>query len=213
MKKLNNSAYSAGLTGCGFMLSEMIAILPILMQLNAEDLLRQEVYRNEYLSMRSEATRSRAIAEFKRRYAAMPKSFWEDFLLMTPEEQRIAMFFVILKTYRIAFDCQTNVVLKRWISANQYAYKSDFVNLMNDHSIVDDFVLSWTDATKGKVASTLITILRQVGLMSADSGQLHSIYLPDTSWAYYYKIGEPWFLDACLLEPYEVERIKQSALL
>ena len=208
----SNSIYSAGLTGCGFMLSEMIAVLPILMQPNADDLLRQEVYKNEYLAMRSEATRSRAIAEFKRRYAAMPHSFWLDFLNMSPDAQRIAMFFVILKAYRIAFDCQTNIVLPRWVSANRTVLKADLVNMMNDPSVVDEFVLSWTDATKAKVASTILTILRQVGLMSSDYGQLQPVYLPDADWAYYFHIGEPWFLDACLLEPYEIERIKQNAL-
>lgn len=27
---------------------------------------------------------------------------------------------------------------------------------------------------------------------------------------YYLRIGEPWFLEACLLQPYQIENIKKS---
>ena len=75
----------------------------------------------------------------------------------------------------------------------------------------DPFVDSWSDATKRKVVGSYLTILRKVGILD-DSDTLHPVSLPDTDFAFYLTIGEPWFLEACLLQPYEIERIKDSAL-
>jgi len=41
---------------------------------------------------------------------------------------------------------------------------------------------------------------------------LQPMQASDQSFAYYIKIGEPWFLDACLLQPWEIDRIKQYAI-
>ena len=207
-----NSPYSAGLTGCGFMQEEMTNVLPLLMQPNADELLRQEVVQNKYLAIRTETTRSRAVAEFKRRYSSMPKTFWEDYLNMSPSAQQVAMFFVILKTYRIAFDWQVDVVVKRWISVSQSLTKMDLLNHFNEISLRDEFVASWTDNTKSKVAAAYMAILKKIGMLNEKTGQLSSLCLTDEEWSYYIQIGESWFLDACLLQPYEVERIKQYAL-
>ena len=208
----NNSPYSAGLTGCGFMQDEMTSVLPLLMQPNSDELLRQEVIRNEYLAIRTETTRSRAVAEFKRRYSSVPKTFWEDYINMSSSAQQVAMFFVILKTYRITFDWQVDVVVKHWISVSQSINKMDLLNHINEISVRDEFVASWTDSTKSKVAVAYLTILKKIGMLNEKTGQLSSLCLTDEEWSYYIQIGESWFLDACLLQPYEVERIKQYAL-
>ena len=44
------------------------------------------------------------------------------------------------------------------------------------------------------------------------SETLSPIYLSDEEFAFYLKLGEAWFLDACLLQQYEINRIKQVAL-
>lgn len=75
----------------------------------------------------------------------------------------------------------------------------------------DSFVDSWSDATKRKIVGSYLTILRKVGILD-DSDALHPVSLPDADFAFYLTIGEPWFLEACLLQPYEIERIKDSAL-
>lgn len=208
----NNSPYSAGLTGCGFMQEEMTNVLPLLMHPNADELLRQEVIQNEHLAIRTETTRNRAIAEFKRRYSSVPRTFWETYLNMSPNAQQVAMFFVILKTYRITFDWQVDVVVKHWNSVSQSINKMDLLNHFNEVGIRDEFVASWTDLTKSKVAVAYLAILKKIGMLDAKTGQLSPLYLSDEDWAYYIRIGEPWFLNACLLQCYEVERIKQYAL-
>ena len=65
---------------------------------------------------------------------------------------------------------------------------------------------SWSDATKKKVASGYLSILRHVNMLDSDD-RLQA--LRPTNINFYFGIGEPWFLDACLLEPYEIETLKQ----
>jgi hypothetical protein len=207
----NNSPYSAAITGCGFMIDEMTAVLPLLMSDNADALLRDEKINNRLLKINTEQTRKKAITEFKRRYKSMPLSFWKDYLDMSPQAQNVAMFFVILKAYRICFDFQVNVVIKKWNSVSQSVTFNDVFMQMMEIAADDAFVDSWSDATKRKVVGSYLTILRKVGILD-DSDALHPVSLPDADFAFYLTIGEPWFLEACLLQPYEIERIKDSAL-
>ncbi len=193
------------------MIDEMTAVLPLLMSDNADALLRDEKINNRLLKINTEQTRKKAITEFKRRYKSMPLSFWKDYLDMSPQAQNVAMFFVILKAYRICFDFQVNVVIKKWNSVSQSVTFNDVYMQMMEIAADDTFVDSWSDATKRKVVGSYLTILRKVGILD-DSDALHPVSLPDADFAFYLTIGEPWFLEACLLQPYEIERIKDSAL-
>ena len=77
----------------------------------------------------------------------------------------------------------------------------------NEIAAKDEFVDSWSDSTKGKVASAYLTILRKVGMLSNDN-RLHSLLC--NNYYYYLAKGESWFLEACLLQPYEIDNIKKS---
>lgn len=208
----NTSPYSAAITGCGFMIDEMTAVLPLLMSDNADALLKDEIVNNQLLKINTETTRRRAIAEFVRRYKTMTVSFWNDYLAMSEDQQRVAMFFVILKTYRICFDFQINVVLKNWRSVSQAVSKDDLMMELTNIAAQDAFVDAWSVQTKSKVAATFLSILRHVGFVERDGYQIKRVSLPASSWQYYLRIGEAWFLDACLLPPYEIETIKTTAL-
>lgn len=208
----NNSPYSAAITGCGFMINEMTAVLPLLMSDDADALLKDEIINNNLLKINTETTRRRAVAEFVRRYKAMPVSFWNDYLAMPEDEQRIAMFFVILKTYRICFDFQINVVLKNWRSVSQTVSRADLLMCIDDIAAQDAFVDSWSEKTYDKIAAAYMGILRHAGFVERDGNQIKRVSLPASSWQYYLRIGEAWFLDACLLPPYEIETIKNAAL-
>ena len=77
----------------------------------------------------------------------------------------------------------------------------------------DAFVDSWSDGTKNKVASSYLTILNQAGIYDKKTMELHQASdVSDSTYAYYVNIGQDWFLEACLLYPYEVEKVKQEAL-
>lgn len=207
MSKIN-SPYTAAITGGGFLYEETKILLPLLQAEHSEELLQKEKINNELLHINAESSRSKAITEIKRRYQAMPKTFWSDFQAMTNEDQLVALFFVILKTYKICFDFHVNVTLRKWNSISPYLDKSDIMMEFNEISAQDNFVDSWSDNTKEKVASTYLTILRKVGML--DENRLKP--LTCSNFSYYLTKGEPWFLEACLLQPYEIENLKKTMI-
>lgn len=206
------SPYSASITGCGFMYEEMRALLPMLMSPDRDPLLKEELLKGEHLMMSSERARSRAIPEFVKRYNAVPKSFWNWFLTLNDKSQRVAMFYVILKTYKIVFDLHINVVLEHWRGVDQRVSKNDLMMEFNEISAKDAFVESWSENTKDRVASAVCSVLRKVGLMEEKNFDLKPIDFSDIDSTYYIQNNELWFLEACFLEPYEVQKIKEGQL-
>ena len=203
------SIYSAALTGCSFMIDEMNACLPLLMDDNSEALMKQEVSENNVMMMKSQQTRYRASVEFKRRYNAVPGDFWNKYLLMGRQQQLMAMYYVCLKTYRILFDLHINVALKKWKSAARTVTKNDAMSEIYEIAANDEFVDSWSEETKDRVASSFLTFMRKAGLLS-ETGELQAPRLQDAEYRIFIEMGDEWFLQACFLEIYEIERIKES---
>ena len=208
----NGSKYNAGLTGCRFCLDEMNRVLPLLLSEDSEALLAAELKNNEYLLIRTESSRSRTMSELRRRFDAMSVDFWEYYQTLGEESQRAAMLYVVLKTYKIAMDFHLNVTVNKWKSVEQSVSVDDLMIEFNDIACKDEFVDSWSDATRKKIASSYLTILRQSGLLNERTELLQPLRIPDEDFVYYIKLGDTWFLEACLLLPYEIERIKSYAL-
>lgn len=190
------------------MIDEMNACLPLLMDENSEDLLKEEVYSGKILMMKSVQTRSRAVFEFKRRYNAVPKDFWQNYLNMSRQQQLVAMYYVCMKTYRILFDLHINVALKKWKSANRIVTKKDAMSEIFEISSNEEFVDSWSLETKDRVASSFLTYMRRAGFLN-NSGELQAPNLQDAEYAIFIEMGDEWFLQACFLEAFEIDRIKQ----
>lgn len=208
MKK-NNSPYTAAITGGGFLYDETNLLLPLMMSEDSEMLLKKEKLENNLLQINRQTSRDRAIFEIKRRYNAVQKTFWEDYLSMEQNAQKIALFFVILKTYKICFDFQINVTRNKWQSISRSLTKDDLLMELNEIGARDEFVDSWSDNTRDRLASAYLSILRKVGMLDEEN-ELHPVKDTDDNMAYYIRIGEQWFLDACLLQPYEISEIKKA---
>ena len=200
------------MTGCGFMHSEMTAMLPLLLAPDADALIKQEITENNILLIKSESSRKRTVAEFRRRFNAVPREFWEWYNTVSENTQLFAMFFVNLKAYRILFDFQVNVVVNNWNGISQSVSYNDILSEMYQISANDDFVDSWSDETKNKVVSWFITMISKVGLLDKKTSQLSSPIINEEEFAYFLKINEAWFLDACLLDPFVINRIKSFAV-
>lgn len=200
------------MTGCSFMHNEMKAMLPLLLSPDADTLLKKEISENNILLIKSETSRKKAVLEFKRRFNAVPREFWEWFATVSESTQLWAMFFVNLKTYRIYFDFQVNVVLNKWNGISRTITYNDILSEFYQISASNAFVDSWSKETKDRITSSFITLLRKVGLLDAKTSELRSPQVNEEEFAYFLKINEAWFLDACLLEPYVINRIKTYAL-
>ncbi len=201
------SPYTAALTGGGFLFEETLVLLPLLQAENSEVLLQKEKVNNNVLHINAETSRKKVITEIRRRYQAVPLPFWDDFKKMSDSDKKIALFYVILKTYKICFDFHVNVTMRRWNSISKSVDKEDLLMEFNEISAHDDFVDSWSDTTKSKVAGAYLTILRKVGMLDEDN-HLHSLRCDN--YEYYLAKGEPWFLEACLLQPYEIQAVRSG---
>jgi len=205
MSKID-SIYSAALTGCSFMIDEMNACLPLLMDENSEELMRREVSENNVMMMKSQKSRSKASLEFRRRYNAVPSQFWVKYQNMSRQQQLMAMYYVCLKTYRILFDLHINVALKKWKSANRTVTKNDAMSEIYEIAANDTFVDSWSEETKDRVASSFLTYMRKAGILN-ETGELQAPKLQDSDYRIYVELGDSWFLQACFLEQYEIQNI------
>ena len=207
-----NSPYSATITGCAFLYNEFVRILPLLMDENAAELLKGEVQNNHILQVNSQKARQTFINEFKRRYYAAPALFWKHFVTLGEPAQRIGLLYAILKAYKLVFDFHFNVTIKRWNSIEQTLCKNDIMREFSELSSRDAFVDSWTDKTGEGCSSQDLTILRQSGLLQEKTNELQAPRLETSDYEYYVRSGEEWFLEACLLYPYEVNDIKKQLL-
>ena len=191
------------------MYAETNALLPLLQSVERESLLKDEKLNNRLIKINAETSRYRAIVEIARRYDAMPPSFWVDYQSMNETDQQEALFFVILKTYKICFDFHVNVTMRKWNSISKSVVYDDIAMEFSEVAARDAFVDSWSDKTKRKVASAYLTILRKVGMLDNED-RLHPISAENLD--YYIRIGEPWFLEACLLQPYQINNLKKQLL-
>lgn len=197
------------MTGCGFMLDETVALLPFLQSPDADRLLRSEVETNHLLQLGKSKTRERMMTEFKRRYAAMPPSFWKWFLTLDRSGQTVALYYCLMRTYLLVKDVHLNVFLPRLKSANPTVVKADVERHICQIAAIDDFVASWSDATKGKVAGACLSFLRCVGMLDAD-GELKAVHVDDGLAAHFLSRGESWYLESLGMPLYEINRIKKG---
>lgn len=212
MKK-GNSPYTAAFTGCSFMMYEMNRLLPLFLAENSQELLAKEIEENNVLMVNAVASRKKYISELSRRFHAVSPSFWADYQGMDEAAQRLAIFFVLLSTYRIVLDFHLNVGLKKWNSIDQHVHYDDVAMELSQIAANDEFVDTWSDNTKKRVVSAYLTFINQAGLYDKKSFELHKPgNISDSDYAYYVQTGREWFLEACLLQPYEIERIKNIAL-
>lgn len=194
------------------MLYEMTRLLPLFLSDNAGELLQKEVRTGGLLMVNALSSRKKYVLELSRRFHTVPRQFWEDFVNFSECAQRLGLFYVLMQCYRLVFDFHLNVTIKRWNSIDQHVTYEDVAQELSQIAAKDDFVDSWTDATKKRVVSAYLTFLNQAGLVERKTGELHRTMATTEDYAYYVRTGKEWFLEACLLQPYEIEKVKQSAM-
>lgn len=200
------------ITGCSFQYYEFRRILPLLMASDSERQLKEEVEHNRVMQVNTLSARKRFISEFKRRFRSVPRTFWETWEAMGEGGQRAGLFYVLLKTYKLIFDFHFDVTVRKWNSVDRHLNRVDLMMEMNEIAAKDVFVDSWSENTKSRCVSQYLTILRQTGLLEGKDNRLQPLHLSSVNSAYYFRSGEEWFFDACLLYPYEVKALKSQLL-
>ena len=102
-----------------------------------------------------------------------------------------------LKTYSILFDFLFDVVLEKWLSRDLEIDKSTVLNFLDKQSSFHPEIDEWTDSTIQKAASVMIKMMKEVGILK--NGQLIPLEAPNNFWIKFVELGDPWFLQICLL--------------
>jgi Putative inner membrane protein (DUF1819). len=206
------SPYSASFTARALGYYEMESILPVMLDDLIADKVKVLSQDSTHLQLATLQSRKRVLAEMLVRFKAVDRSFWDRYVTLGEREKRLALLFVILKSYRLLFELQVNLVIPKYYSPDRVLTKNDVFVAISEVASRDEFVDSWSEDTRNRAASQYVTILRQAGLIDEATGELREPNVADEELAYYVRIGEIWFLQACLLPGYRVEQIKQIAL-
>ena len=166
----------------------------------------------EILPIQSASARERVTLEMVKRFKSVPKAFWVDYQTFPEQQQKLALFYVILKTYRLLYEFQLNVAVKRFNSANNTLQIDDLWMEFYNIAARDPFVESWTEQTKKKGIQSYLAMLRQVGLLNTETGTLQRIDIAQEAYIPFVQLGELRFLQACFIPAYEIETIKSLAL-
>ena len=207
-----NNPYSASFTGAAMLFSDMNVAVKLLLEDDSPETIKRLKTDASHIQIKSETARRRVTAEFVKRFHVVPQSFWSRYVDLPESEQRLALLYVILKTYRLLFEFQVNLAIPKYNSPDRIITKNDVNMALNEIASQDEFVDSWSAETRDRASSQYLTILRQSGLIDEGSGELQSPNVPDEALLWYIQAGEVWFLQACFLPGYKIEQIKQLAL-
>jgi hypothetical protein len=203
----NRSNYSASFTAGALLYEEIKSVIDLLKQDNFTDLLDKEIGENKFLKIKTENARIRVTTEIKKRARAVDKEIWEFFETCTEKEQRVLLFYVLLKSSALAMDYHFEVTIKKWKKYNLELSKVDVQMRLDELSSFDEEVASWSESTKTKTITQYIRALREAGLLRGKNltqvDIINKIY-----WEQYLKWGDDWFLEACFLSQSERAALK-----
>lgn len=208
----SNSPYSASFTGAAILFSDMNVAVRMLLEDDSPETIKTLKTDASYIQIKSETARRRVTAEFVKRFRAVPKSFWTRYMELPENEQRLALLYVVLKTYQLLFEFQINLAIPKYNSPDRILTKNEVSMALNEIASKDEFVDSWSAETRDRASSQYLTILRQSGLVSESTGELQSPNLQDEALLWYIQSGEVWFLQACFFPGYKIEQLKQLAI-
>lgn len=208
----NTSPYSASFTGAGIMFMDMNVAVKMLLEDDSSETIKTLETNPSHIKIKSETARKRVTSEFVKRFRAVPRSFWTRYVELPENEQRLALLYVVLKTYRLLFEFQVNLAIPKYNSPDRVLTKNEVSMALNEIATNDEFVDSWSAETRDRASSQYLTILRQSGLVSEETGELQTPNLPDEALLWYILSGEVWFLQACFFPGYKIGQLKQLAI-
>jgi len=190
------SKYTGSFTAGALLHHEFVAIQPFMQDENLNDLLAIEIKQNKYLAIKTEAARKRIVREMQNRIINAPSSFWPFFHNLPLAEQKLALFYLCLKSYLLIFDFHFEVVAPKWKLHSKNLDNYDIQMRMDRIASFDETVYNWTEQTKKKLITKYRKILREAGLMRDDK-LIKPEGITSEFWQYFIQLNEPWFIEAC----------------
>ena len=189
------SKYDANFTAGGILFNEFTALENMLLSENFEKRITIEEEQNNVIGIATNSARKRIISEIKRRYNVVPNDFWIHFFEWNENEQKLALFYLCLKTYPLIFDIHFEVTLKKFKVGNPIdAY--DIQMQIDEIASSDEDVATWSDSTYKKINVQYRKALKDVGLWNGER-LIKTTNEGSLFWNYFEDHQEAWFLSAC----------------
>ena len=185
----------ANFTAGGLLYNDFVAISSILTSDNFLKEINEEIQVNKLLGIPTESARKRVILEIVRRYEIVSTTFWDWFVTISEMEQKLALFYLCLKTYPIVFDLHMEVGLKNYKLGGQVDAFTVQMRL-DELSSMNESVGLWSKSTLEKINSQYRKTLKDCGLMG-DGVLLSSFKVSNNFWDYFDEIEEHWFKEMC----------------
>ena len=195
MIKNNNKKYDANFTAGGILFNEFTSLEDMLLSENFDERISIEEEENNVMGVATNSARKRIISEIKRRYNVAPEDFWIHFFGWDEHEQKLALFYLCLKTYPLIFDIHFEVTLKKYkVGSTLNAY--DIQMRVDEIASSDEDVASWSDSTYKKINVQYRKALKDVGLLKGER-LIKTTNEGSLFWSYFEDHQEAWFLTAC----------------
>lgn len=192
---LKNKKYDTNFTAGGLLFNEFIALEVLLLSENFEQRISIEEEQNNVMGIATNSARKRIISEIKRRYSLAPDDFWSHFFGWNEDEQKLALFYLCLKTYPVVLDLHYEVTIKKFKSGNKLdAY--DLQMRLDELASNDKDIAKWSESTFNKINIQYRKALKDAGLFDGEKPTNIS-KVNDHFWNFFNDINEPWFLEAC----------------
>ena len=177
------------------MLETLDRLEPILLGLDAEAALNNERENNEFIGIKTLGARKRIVSELVRRNRAVPEGFWRWYFELPHKEKALASFYLCMKTYRLVFELQFDLALRKFrIGSELRALDVEqFLDLLGGR---DAYVGSWSAETMKKLNSQYRQALRDAHLLEGAQLKVANGVRP-AFWNYFKDQNEHWFIEAC----------------
>jgi len=188
--------YSSAFTASALLFNEFAAAKESILAGHFIHHMKDEVLENTRLGIKTQSARQRISQEMIKRYESVPAGFWPFFFERSEEEQKLALFFLCIKTYGLMLDYHLEVVLKRWKAKSEQIERFDLQMRLDEISSAHPEVDAWSESTKTKTITVYLRTLTEAGLLK--NGKLQKpIRINSDFWDYFIKNGESWFLESC----------------
>lgn len=189
--------YDAKFTAGGLLFNEFRSLRELIESEDFDRLAKQEEEQNMLMAVSMLSSRKRILNEVRTRRDKVPKEFWNHYYNWSEREQKMALFYLCLKSYRLLLDMHLDIALKKYrIGADLTGY--DVQMWLDDLSTRDEKVASWSEKTHYKINTQYRRMLKDAGLLDGERLTAPS-NISNSFREYFTSVKESWFLESSFL--------------
>ena len=197
--------YSVSFATGGILYNEFESILPLIFEKDRDQLLAEEVIRNQYIKINSEAARKRIINEIKKRINSVDDFFWKNYKLLNKEQKKLMLFYLCVKTYRLVQDFHLNITVNNYWTYQTQIDVNQYKMYLDELSSKEPSIEKWAESTKKKSITNYIRALKESGF--SNNNKLQTPEAESHFYCYFLKNDAPWAMDIFLLNNQQKETI------